>query len=92
MHQWFIQWQGDNVEVVQADTSVSVATADLAYWEFDDFECFSGRIWKGGIVKISDERQQLIQAIGSESLFWWLLQLVIMERLNFAQMNFFVRI
>jgi hypothetical protein len=31
MHQCLIQWQGDNIEVVQADASVSVATADLAY-------------------------------------------------------------
>ena len=31
MHQYLIQWQGDNVEVVQADTFVSVATSDLAY-------------------------------------------------------------
>jgi hypothetical protein len=31
MHQCLIQWQGDNVEVVQADTSMSVATADPAY-------------------------------------------------------------
>jgi hypothetical protein len=31
MHQCPIQWQGDNVEVVSANTSVSVATADPAY-------------------------------------------------------------
>ena len=68
MHQCLIQWQGDN-EVVQADTSISVATADPAYQEFEDCECFSGRVWEGGIIKISDECQQSIQAIGSESLF-----------------------
>ena len=44
MHQCLIQWQGDNVEVIQADTSVSVATTDPAYWEFEDCECFSGRV------------------------------------------------
>ena len=44
MHQYLIEWQGDNVEVVPADTSVSVATTDPAYWEFEDYECFSGRI------------------------------------------------
>jgi len=69
MHQCLIQWQGDNVKVVSADTSVSVATIDVAYWEFKDCECFSGRIWEGGIIKINDEHQQPIQAIGSESLF-----------------------
>jgi hypothetical protein len=55
--------------VVQADMSVSVATTDLAYWEFEDCECFSGRLLEGGIIKINDEHQQPIQAIGSESLF-----------------------
>ena len=30
MHQCLIQWRGDNVEVVQADTSVSIATTDPA--------------------------------------------------------------
>jgi len=55
--------------VVLADMSMSVAIADLTYWEFKDCGCFSGRIWEGGIIKINDERQQLIQAIGSESLF-----------------------
>ena len=69
MHPCLIQWQGDNVEVVSADTSVSVAIANPAYWEFEDCECFSGKIWEGGIIKIYDERQQLIQANGSESLF-----------------------
>jgi hypothetical protein len=69
MHQCLIQWQGDNVEVGQADTSMSVAIADLAYWEFEDYECFYGRLWEGGIIKINDECQQPIQAIGSESLF-----------------------
>ena len=69
MHQCLIQWQGDGIEVVQADTSVSVATADPAYWEFEDCECFFVRVWEGGIVKINNEHQQPIQVIGSESLF-----------------------
>ena len=58
MHQCLIQWQGDNIEVVQADTAVSVATADPAYQEFEDYECFSGRLQEGGVIKINDERQQ----------------------------------
>ena len=57
MHQYLIQWQTDNVEVVPADTSVSVATVDPAYWEFEDCECFSGKVWEGGVIKINDERQ-----------------------------------
>jgi len=43
MHQCLIQWQGDKVDMVFADDSVSVATANTAYWELGDFECFSGK-------------------------------------------------
>jgi len=40
IHQCLIQWQGDNVEVVQVDASLSVATADPTAWELEDIECF----------------------------------------------------
>jgi hypothetical protein len=43
-----IQWHGDNVELVYADDSVSIATTDPMYWELEDFECFSSRLWEGG--------------------------------------------
>ena len=44
MHQCLIQWHGDDVELVHADDSVSIATIDLMYWELEDFECFSGKL------------------------------------------------
>ena len=69
MHQCLIQWHGDDVDLVRADESVSITTADSVFWELADFECFSGKLWEGGFIKISDESQQPIQAIGSESLF-----------------------
>ena len=69
MHQCLIQWHGDNVELVYADDSMSIATVDPMYWELEDFECFSGRRWEGGFITINDEGQQSIQAVGSESLF-----------------------
>ena len=40
MHQCLIQWHGDDVELVRADESVSIATADPVFWELGDFECF----------------------------------------------------
>ena len=43
MHQCLMQWHGDDVELVHADESVSVATADLVFWELGDFKCFSGK-------------------------------------------------
>ena len=44
MHQALVQWIGDDIEIVHADDSVSVATAKLAFWEYDGFYCLSGKI------------------------------------------------
>jgi len=63
MHQCLIQWQGNNVKVVQADASVNVATVDSLIWEFEDVECFSGRNWEG------DQSLKPIQVVSSENLF-----------------------
>ena len=60
---------GDDVEVVRADESVSIAKSDPVFWELGDFKCFSGKLWEGGFIKISIESQQPMQAIDSESLF-----------------------
>ena len=40
MHQCLIQWHGDDVELVHADDSMSIATADPMYWELEYFEFF----------------------------------------------------
>ena len=69
MHQCLIQWHGDDVEVVRADESVNIATTDPVFWELGDFECLSGKTWEGGFIRINNEGQQPVQAIGSESLF-----------------------
>ena len=73
MHQCLIQWHGDDVKLVLADESVSIATADPVFWELKDFECFSSKLWEGGFIKISNKSQRPIQAIGSESLFLWII-------------------
>jgi len=69
MHQCWIQWHGDDVELVHADESMSIATADPVFWELGDFECFFGKTWEGSFIKISNKSQQPMQAIGSKSLF-----------------------
>ena len=69
MHQCLIQWHGDDVELVHADESMSIATVDPVFWELGDFECFFGKLWEGGFIKISNEGQQPIQAIGFDNLF-----------------------
>ena len=68
MHQCLIQWHGDDVELVHADESVSIATADPVFWELGDFECFSGKMWEGGFIRVNNESQQPIQAVGFKNL------------------------
>jgi hypothetical protein len=69
MHQCLIQWHGDYVKLVYVDDYVSIATSDPMYWELEDFECFFGKVWEGGFIRINNEGQQLIRAVGSEGLF-----------------------
>nr|ABA97892.1 retrotransposon protein, putative, unclassified [Oryza sativa Japonica Group] len=52
MHQCLIQWQGDKIEIVPADRSVNVASADLALWEMDGLDCLSVKVWDGDFLKI----------------------------------------
>ena len=68
MYQCLIQWHGDDVELVHADESVSIATADPVFWELGDFECSSGKLWERGFIRINDESQQSIQAASFENL------------------------
>jgi hypothetical protein len=42
MHQQLIQWVDDDIEVVQADDTVSVANIEPAFWEYHGINCFSG--------------------------------------------------
>ena len=63
-----IQWHGDDVKLVCADESISIATTDLVFWELGDFECFSGKTWEGGFIRVNNESQQSIQAVGFENL------------------------
>ena len=63
LHQFLIQWVGDDVEIVHSDSSAYVATVDapslggmmvlLAYWVeiFSDFEFIS--VTKQGFVPVS---------------------------------------
>jgi hypothetical protein len=62
MHQQLIQWVDDDIEVVQADDSVSVANVEPAFYEYQGIDCFSGKDGGEGPV-------QPIQAVGSYSNF-----------------------
>ena len=41
MHQVLLQWIGDQVEIVPADMTVNVATADLDPWQIEGTDCLS---------------------------------------------------
>jgi hypothetical protein len=69
MHQQLVQWVDDDIEVVQADDSVSVANIEPAFWEYQGIDCFSGKDWGEGPVKPVSSDQQPIQAVGSYSNF-----------------------
>jgi hypothetical protein len=69
MHQQLVQWVDDDVEVVQADDSVSVANMEPAFWEYQGIDCFSGKDWGEGPVEPVSSDQQPIQADGSYSNF-----------------------
>jgi hypothetical protein len=67
MHQQLVQWVDDDIEVVQADDSVSVANVEPAFWEYQGIDCFLGKDWGEGLVEPVSSDQQPIQAVGSYS-------------------------
>ncbi|PVH62776.1 hypothetical protein PAHAL_3G394900 [Panicum hallii] len=47
MHQCLIQWDGDEVEVVQADDSIEISHAAMSIWDAEDQEPISGMSLEG---------------------------------------------
>ncbi len=69
MQQCLIQWQGDKIEIVPADRSVNIASADLALWEMDGIDCLFGKVWDEDFLKVSDCDIQPIEDGESKLLF-----------------------
>jgi hypothetical protein len=69
MHQQLVQLVDDDIEVVQADDSVSMANMEPAFWEYQGMDCFSGKDWGEGLVEQVSSDQHPIQAVGSYSNF-----------------------
>jgi hypothetical protein len=69
MHQQLVQWVDDDIEVVQADDSRSVAKVETAFWEYQGIDCFSGKDWGEGPVEPVSSDQQPIQAVDYYSNF-----------------------
>ena len=66
MHQYVVQWIEDSVEVVHADSSFNIATADPKVWHGLGLRCISGEAWEGGILKMADFKLDTVQEIGLE--------------------------
>jgi hypothetical protein len=66
MHQHIIQWIGDSVEVVQGETSLTVAATEAQGWTYDRVRCISGKAWDTKYLKVSDFRLKPVQAVSSD--------------------------
>ena len=65
MHQCLIQWIGDVVEVVAADTSFSIASAEACEESYERVRCFSSPAWEAEFLKITDYEMSSSSAAGS---------------------------
>ena len=66
MHQCLVQWVGDNIEIVTADSANNVAAADTQQWSCEHVKCISGRTWDTNFLRVSDFGLQPIRAVGSK--------------------------
>ena len=62
MHQCLIQWIGDTVEMVSADSSFSIASAEAHIVSYDNVSCFSGQAWEKDFLRVVDYESTSIQA------------------------------
>jgi hypothetical protein len=73
MHQHLVQWVDDDVEVVQADDSVSVANVEPTFWEYQGIDCFSGKDWakvllnQSTVINSRFKQSALIEIFNGES-------------------------
>jgi len=54
MHQCLIQWVDDTVEIVSADSSFSVASAEAHIVSYDRMNCLSGQAWEKDFFRMAD--------------------------------------
>jgi len=53
------------MEVVSADSSFSIASAEAHVWSYERVSCFSGQACETEFLKIADYELPPIQAVGS---------------------------
>ena len=62
MHQCLIQWIDDSVEIVSADSSFSVGSAEAHIVSYDNMSCLSGQAWEKDFLQLADYESTSIQA------------------------------
>ena len=65
MHQCLIQWIGDVVEVVAADSSFRIASAEACEESYEKVRYFSGQAWEAEFLKVADYEISSSTATGS---------------------------
>jgi hypothetical protein len=64
MHQCIIQWIGDSAEVVQGETSLTVAAKEAQGWTYDRVSYISRKAWDTKYLKVFDFGLKPVQAVG----------------------------
>ena len=54
MHQCLIQWVDDTVEIVSADSSFSMASAEAHIVSYDQMNCLSAQAWEKDFFRMAD--------------------------------------
>ena len=54
MHQCLIQWVDDTIEIVSADSSFSVASAEAHIVSYDRMNCLSDQSWEKDFFRMAD--------------------------------------
>ena len=64
MHQYLVQWDGDEVEVVPADDSSEVSLADMNAWDADGQEPISGIAEDSDQIEVTKNGLRLVLSTG----------------------------
>ena len=62
MHQCLIQWVDDTVEIVLANLSFSVASAEAHIVSYDRMNCLSGQAWEKDFFRMADYEVMTVKA------------------------------
>ena len=65
MHQCLIQWVDDAVEIVSANSSFSVASAETHIMSYERMNCLSGQVWEKDFLRVADYESTSMQASNS---------------------------